>query len=98
MAEQDDIQEKVISAVRTVSQFPSAAIPLDTRMELLAVDSMAQLSLIFELEVVFGIEVPGNELVEGAKTLGDLVEQIRRIVPPGTGPQWQPHQYAPHSD
>jgi acyl carrier protein len=79
VAERDDIQEKVISAVRTVSEFPPTVIPLDTRMELLVVDSMAQMSLIAELEAVFGIDIPANELVEGVKTLGDLVEKMRRV-------------------
>ena len=78
--DRDPIQEKVILAVKKIARSQYDLIPLDTRMELLAVDSIDQASLIFELEDALGIDIPDNELIEGVHTLGDLVEKMRGLL------------------
>ncbi|MHB8499699.1 MAG: phosphopantetheine-binding protein [Candidatus Acidiferrales bacterium] len=76
---EDPIQEKVLSAVRTVAHQPYAELPLNTGMEFLAKDSIDQVSLLFELEELLGIDIPDHELTDHVKTLGDLVEKMRRL-------------------
>jgi len=83
--EQDAIREKVISAVRTVARLPYEEIPLDTPMEQLAADSIDQASLAFELEDALQIQVPWSEVLDGVKTLGDLVENMRRFCASAAG-------------
>jgi acyl carrier protein len=48
-------------------------------MEELALDSLDGMSIIFDLENAFEIEIP-EDAAEKAKTIGDLVEGVRQLV------------------
>ena len=80
----DVIQEKVVSAVRNVARLPYEQIRLDTRMEQLAVDSIDQASLAFELEDALSVEIPDGEVWTDVVTLGDLIEKMRRLCAEAT--------------
>lgn len=50
---------------------------LDSRIEDLALDSLAMFEIVFELEECFGVELDEQELA-AMKTLRDLVESVEK--------------------
>jgi acyl carrier protein len=54
-------------------------ISLETRLDELGIDSLKAITILYELEEQFDIEVP-NELTETVRTVGDIVNGINQLV------------------
>lgn len=63
---------------------PEKLVP-EATLESLDIDSLRMIEIVFSIEEVFGISVPGeqNELRERVKTLGDLAAYIDTLLPAG---------------
>ncbi len=57
---------------------------METRLDRLGIDSLRAITILYELEDVFDVEIP-NELIADLKTVGDIVtniDQLRRKPDP----------------
>lgn len=53
-------------------------IDLETRLEDLGIDSLRAITILYQLEEQFSIEIP-NELIETIVTVNDIVKGIERL-------------------
>jgi len=69
--------DKVISVIGSVIRLKceTSEIHMETRLADLGVDSLNTVTIIFELEEEFNIEIP-NEILSNIKTIGDIVREI----------------------
>lgn len=75
----DDLEQRVIRIVATNKGLDPATVSSATTMDELGLDSLDGMSMIFDLESEFDVEIP-DEAAEQAKTVGDLVEGVRHLV------------------
>ena len=54
---------------------------METRLSKLGIDSLQAITILYELEERFGIEIP-NELMENLETVSDIVSSINKIRQP----------------
>ncbi|MEA2093880.1 MAG: acyl carrier protein [Pseudomonadota bacterium] len=54
-------------------------VSLDMRLDELGIDSLEAITILYELEERYEIEIP-NEVFESIKTVGDIVYQLNRIL------------------
>lgn len=70
------ILEKVKEVIIKTVHCKSEDITLGTELRSLGVDSLKALTVLFELEEAFDIEIP-NELIPSIVTVNDIVERLR---------------------
>ncbi|HFD80352.1 MAG TPA: acyl carrier protein [Gammaproteobacteria bacterium] len=56
-------------------------ITLDKRLDEMGIDSLRAITILYELEEQFGIEIP-NEMIESVTTVGDIVDGLERLRRP----------------
>ena len=54
------------------------ALTLDTHLQDLGIDSLKAITILYQLEEQFEIEIP-NEVIESIVTIGDIVSNIDRL-------------------
>ena len=54
------------------------SIALESRLDELGIDSLRAITILYELEERFNIEIP-NELIESLQTVGDIVSNIKQL-------------------
>ena len=69
------ILDKVAEAILKTVHCNTEDITLEARLEDLGVDSLKTISLIFELEEAFDIEIP-NEAITSIVTVSDIIEKL----------------------
>lgn len=75
----ESLEQQVIRIIAESKNLDSAEITVDTPMKELGLDSLDGMSIIFDLENAFEIEIP-EDAPEKARTVGDLVEGVRALV------------------
>jgi acyl carrier protein len=77
------ILEKVKEVIVKTVHCKSEDVTLEAELMSLGVDSLKALSVLFELEEVFDIEIP-NELIPSIVTVNDIVERLHAANQPIT--------------
>ena len=75
----EPLEQKVIAIIATAKNRDPAGITPETPMEELGLDSLDGMSIIFDLENAFDIEIP-EDAPANAKTVGELVEGLRVLI------------------
>ena len=75
----ETLEQQVIRIIAEAKSMDAAGISAATPMEELGLDSLDGMSIIFDLENAFDIEIP-EDAPEKARTVGDLVEGVRALV------------------
>ncbi len=75
----DEIAEDCISAIASSKGIPRESIKLDSSLESLELDSLDRVSMSFDLEEKYGVEIPEHRL-HRIVTVGDLAREIRSAV------------------
>jgi acyl carrier protein len=75
----ESLDQKVIKIIADAKNRDAAGITTDTPMEELGLDSLDGMSIIFDLENAFDIEIP-EDAPEKARTVGELVEGLRLLI------------------
>lgn len=75
----DDLETRVIGIVAASKSLDPGTISSSTTMEELGLDSLDGMSMIFDLENEFEVEIP-DDAAEEARTIGDLVDGVRRLL------------------
>ena len=72
------IKDAVIDVIAREQKCPQEEIDLETRLEDLGIDSLRAITILYQLEEQFSIEIP-NELIESIVTVNDIVNGIERL-------------------
>ena len=75
----EPLEQQVIGIIASAKNRDPADITVATPMEELGLDSLDGMSIIFDLENAFGIEVP-EDAAQRAETVGELVDGVRVLV------------------
>lgn len=70
------VLEKVTEVIVKIVHCKSEDVKLETELASLGVDSLKALTVLFELEEMFDIEIP-NELIPSIVTVNDIVERLK---------------------
>ncbi|MBL3528095.1 MAG: acyl carrier protein [gamma proteobacterium endosymbiont of Lamellibrachia anaximandri] len=74
-----DIETVVISAIATQKQLDTANIKRESRLQDLGVSSLDAITIVYEVEEAFDVEIPNAEL-EKLETVGDIVDGIGSLL------------------
>ncbi|MBA1444149.1 MAG: acyl carrier protein [Chromatiales bacterium] len=74
-----DIETVVISAIATQKQLDTASIKRESRLQDLGVSSLDAITIVYEVEEAFDVEIPNAEL-EKLETVGDIVDGIGSLL------------------
>ncbi len=72
------ILEKVVEVIVKTVQCPTEAVMPETELRALGVDSLKALTVLFELEEIFDIEI-SNELIPSIVTVNDIVDRLEHV-------------------
>ncbi len=77
----ETIVNAVIKAIAKQKHMEPNAITINSSLQELGITSLDAITIVFDIEEEFGIEVPGDEL-EGLQTVQDIVESVSNLVNP----------------
>ena len=80
----DTIERRVIEIIAKRKKLDPAVVTTTSTFEQLGIDSLDAADLLFAFEDDFGIVVP-DDVARSLKTVGDVVEGLRRIAPAAGG-------------
>ena len=72
------LNNMVFEVIAREQKCSPADLTLETRLEDLGIDSLKAITILYQLEEQFEIEVP-NELIETIVTVGDIVNNIDQL-------------------
>ena len=70
--------EKIAVTIAKVAHCDIEDVKPDTKLKELGIDSLKAISVLFELEEVFDVEIP-NELIPSIVTVNDIVQKLDAI-------------------
>lgn len=76
---QSEIESTVIKAIAAQKQMDEALIGVDSSLEELGISSLDAITIIYEIEDRFGVEVP-NDALEGLSNVQDIVNGIGKLL------------------
>ena len=74
-----DIENAVITAIAKQKNLDGSSISPDSALADLGVSSLDAISIVYEIEEEFDVEVP-NEALEGLRTVRDIVDGIAGLI------------------
>ncbi len=74
----ETIAQGVVRTLASVKKIPPESIPLDATLESLRVDSLDKITLLFELEKAFDLNIP-DESANSIRTVADIVSGIAAL-------------------
>jgi acyl carrier protein len=80
---ENQIESTVIRAISQHKQFEEGVVTLDSSLESLGVSSLDAITIVYDIEDVFGVEVP-NEALESLKTVEDIIIGISGLLKAST--------------
>ena len=73
-----DIQTRIIEAIAKSKSIAPEGITPATSFDDLNIDSLDKINLSFEIEEMFGIEIPDSSL-NSLRTVGDVIDGVTRL-------------------
>ncbi len=74
----ESVFQKVAAIIADQKNISAESITLETTFKELEIDSLEALSLIYDFEDAFNVELPNEEAVT-VQTVGDVVESLERL-------------------
>lgn len=74
-----DITRAVIKAIAQQKQIDASQIKADATLEALGISSLDAITIIYEIEEIFDVEVP-NDKLESLRTVQDIVDGISGLI------------------
>ncbi|HEU0014195.1 MAG TPA: acyl carrier protein [Longimicrobium sp.] len=75
----DELTQRVIAHIAQVHAVPADDITPESTFEELDIDSLGAMSLVADLEIEMGVEVPNEELLK-IKTVGQAADSLARVL------------------
>jgi acyl carrier protein len=72
-------QETVFEVISQELSLSSEAFSLETPLKDLGIDSLKAITILYELEDRFNVEIP-NEVFDSIKNVGDIVQQLQLLT------------------
>jgi len=72
------VKNMVFEAIAREQQRSPEDLTLETRLEDLGIDSLRAITILYQLEEQFEIEIP-NEVIETIVTIGDIITNINQL-------------------
>jgi len=83
----DELTQRVIAHISQVHSIPADAVTPESTFEELDIDSLGAMSLVADLEIELGVDVPNEELLK-VKTVGQAIDSLARVMGgAGTAPK-----------
>lgn len=83
----DELTQRIIAHVAATHSLPEESVTPESTFDELGIDSLGAMSLVADLEIELGVEVPNEELLK-IKTVGDAVAGLARVsAEAATAPQ-----------
>ncbi|HEX5725693.1 MAG TPA: acyl carrier protein [Longimicrobiaceae bacterium] len=82
----DELTQHVIAHIAQTHRIPPESITPESTFDELGIDSLGAMSLVADLEIEMGVEVPNEELLK-VKTVGHAVDSLARVLAAGAAPQ-----------
>jgi acyl carrier protein len=76
-----DIEKAAVDAIARQKGIDPGTIELDSSLEALSISSLDAITIVYEIEEQFDIEVP-NESLSSLETVRDIVDGVRRLLGP----------------
>jgi len=73
------VESAVVDVIANYVNCQAAEISFDTRLDALGIDSLGAITILYELEERFGIEIP-NEVIESITNVRDIVYHLELIL------------------
>ena len=80
----NDVEFRVVELIAKFKNIPVSQIGMDTALAALEIDSLDKINLSFEVEEMFGIEIPDASL-NTLKTVGDVVRGVESLLASKSG-------------
>ena len=74
-----NIEEAVINAIARQKMLDAKEISSSLTLEELAVSSLDAITIVYEIEELFNVEVP-NEKLESLRTVKDIIDGIKNLI------------------
>jgi len=74
-----DIEQTLKESIARLKMLSVEEIELDSRLDELGISSLDSISLVFDIEDKYGVEVPNEELKK-LRTVRDIVEGVERLL------------------
>ena len=74
-----DIEQTLKESIARLKILSVEEINLDSRLDELGISSLDSISLVFDIEDKYGVEVP-NEALKKLQTVRDIVEGVERLL------------------
>ena len=75
-----DVKTVAIAAIARQKRLDPDSVTEESRLEDLGVTSLDAITIIYEIEDEFDVQVPNNEALEGLRTVGDIIEGIKALI------------------
>lgn len=72
------VSNMVFEAIAREQKCSPEGLTLETRLEDLGIDSLRAITILYQLEEQFEIEIP-NEVIETIGTIGDIITNINQL-------------------
>jgi acyl carrier protein len=83
----DELTQRVIAHIAQVHSIPAETITPENTFDELGIDSLGAMSLVADLEIELGVDVPNEELLK-VKTVGSAADSLARVLAEaGAAPQ-----------
>jgi acyl carrier protein len=79
MPENDDLIQRVIKVIAKSQHLPPESISADATFEELKIDSLDGITILFELEGEFDVDIPDDQ-ARSINSVRDVIEGIRRLL------------------
>ena len=74
-----DVKTVAIGAIARQKNLDPASVTEESTLEVLGVSSLDAITIVYEIEDEFDVEVP-NEALEGLRTVRDIIEGIEALI------------------
>ena len=71
-------KDAVFEVIARAQKCSPEDISLTKRLDELGIDSLRAITILYELEEVFDVEIP-NEMIESVTTVGDIVDGLDKL-------------------
>lgn len=75
----DELTQRVIAHIAQVHSIPAESITPENTFDELGIDSLGAMSLVADLEIELGVDVPNEELLK-VKTVGHAADSLARVL------------------
>jgi acyl carrier protein len=75
----DELTERVIAHIARTHSLAEESVTPESTFDELGIDSLGAMSLVADLEIELGVDVPNEELLK-VRSVGDAIDSLARVL------------------